>query len=719
MNTEIDKRHKKIIKELERIWDLMVFDPAQALSDTKEVEKQSEEASFLKGVNDSRFYRAWCYLYLSRFEEALAILSEQAILYENDQLSENNIKVLNALGVAYTNLGDSAKAFFYYSRSLKLSRKADLIDRELSVLNNLGTYYLNNNDYGKALTHYLELLEKSEIHDDSREFRAVVLSNAGSCYYELGEMKKAEQVYQKSLSLAREIKSRNSEASVLFNLGQIRDKIGQSEEAQHYLDRALQTCLDIGNKTLECSINLYLGERNQDIQFFEKALDLSSEINNKQSYLDSCVKLSNFHEKNENFTEAYRFLKEALRVEKELNNQATAKKIHNMELEYEIEKNRKNAEFFKSENRELKESLNWMTLLNQVTKETFSTLDTDSILSNVFKSINRLMDVTHFHIALHRTGENKIVAIKAYENGKEIEPFSFNDSPKESFAGWAIFHKREILVNDIEAEYEKYLDKLTVYGKKPLAKSILTVPVFLRDNEVGALAILSNNRNAYSEEHVQFLKSLATFLSIAIENARNYEKVIELNSIISREKDELEAANIKITELATHDNLTGLINRRVLFEILEASMKQARRRGEILAILFIDLDDFKPINDTYGHSMGDKVLKEVARRLQCSVRSTDSVSRIGGDEFLILLNPIKSRNEALFVCEKILANMGRVMNIDEENFSIDMSIGVSLFSGDSISAEQLIINADSAMYVVKKGNKKGIYFFSDSQEIGS
>ncbi|MBN2656579.1 MAG: diguanylate cyclase [Spirochaetales bacterium] len=710
MNTDTDKT-EAIRNELNRIWDSMIADPLRALDDSKEARKQSLQIGYGKGISDSLFYQAWCLIFLSRLKEAIEILSDLAEQFGKSPLDEDYIRVLNALGVAYHDLGDNSNAFFYYSKSLQLSREAGLIERELSVLNNMGGYYLSSENFEQALNHYLEIYEKAKSHNQSKELLSVVLSNAGNCYFKLGELDKAEQYFLESRSYAREIKSGISESEILFDLAQISDKKGKKTEAAAYIEQSLKLCREVDNKRLECEILLFSGEKNKDVASYEKALELSKEIDSKQYYMEACKKLSLFYEESAIYDKAHAFLKESFQIEKELNNLAAEKKFQNLEMEYEIERNRRNAELFKNENRELRESLNWMTLLNNITKEAFASLDTNSILSGIFENINRLMEVTHFHAVIHDKQAAELEVIKAYEDGRELEPFRFTDAPEKSFAGWTIAHRKVLLINDIEKEYKKYIEKRATYGKGPLAKSILTVPICFRNDEIGALAILSRHKNAYTEEHTQFLESLASFLSIAIDNARNYEKVNELNRIISREKEELETANRKIMELATHDNLTGLINRRVLFELLEASMEQARRRGEILAVLFIDLDDFKPINDNFGHDFGDKVLKEVADRLKRTVRTTDSVARIGGDEFLILLDPVKNKSEARRVSQKILKAVSETILIQGHEVEVGMSIGISTFPEEETTAEQLIINADSAMYTIKKGNKNGICFF--------
>lgn len=701
----------KVRKELDRIRDQMSADPSVGLEDSRKAEKESIELNYTQGIRESRLYQGWCLVYLSRLKEAIEILTDLSGQYGKDELSEDNIKVLNALGVAYNDLGDNTNAFYYYSRSLKLSREAGLIEREISVLNNMGGYYLDNKNYTKALNHYLELLEKARETDQSKELLSVVMSNTGNCYYYLGKYDEAESYFLESIELNKEIKSDVNESEILFSLAEIHFKKKDLEKTKDYVSKSLEIARRIDNKRLECEILLFLGETEDDISYYYQAHDLSKEIKTRYFYKESCQKLAEHFEKKGDFEKSLHYAKESFQTEKELNNMAAEKKFHNLEMEYEIERNRRNAEFFKSENLELKESLNWMTLLNKIARDTISSLDPKSIFNKVFRNINLLMDVTHFHVVYYNKENDNLEVVKAFVNGVEVPPFTFSADEYSSFAAWSIKNRQELLINDITNEFSNYVKKRASYGEGPDVNSSLTVPIFFRNDEIGALAILSYHKNAYSPEHVQLLKSLASFLSIAVDNSRNYEKVKELNKIILAEKEELEAANMRITELATHDNLTGLINRRVLYELLEAAMEQSRRRSETLAILFIDLDNFKPINDTWGHDRGDKVLIEIARRLKESVRSTDSVARIGGDEFLILLNPIKNRDEARRVAEKIIRTVSQPIKIIDTKVVMGMSIGISIYPEEDASAEQLIINADSAMYSVKKADKNGISFY--------
>jgi diguanylate cyclase (GGDEF)-like protein len=127
-----------------------------------------------------------------------------------------------------------------------------------------------------------------------------------------------------------------------------------------------------------------------------------------------------------------------------------------------------------------------------------------------------------------------------------------------------------------------------------------------------------------------------------------------------------------------------------------------------LAVLFLDLDKFKPVNDTYGHTVGDHLLQDVARRLTRFVRESDTVGRIGGDEFIILLEGIKENEDAAIVAGKILATLSEPYNLATVTLQIIPSIGVAVYPENGENANELILYADNAMYQIKKGRQKSV-----------
>jgi len=194
------------------------------------------------------------------------------------------------------------------------------------------------------------------------------------------------------------------------------------------------------------------------------------------------------------------------------------------------------------------------------------------------------------------------------------------------------------------------------------------------------------------------------------------EQLAEVNQALKEEvKDrgllEDELASVKEQgekdrHASLHDALTGLPNRALFLDRLEHGLAQAHRHRWNLAVLFLDLDDFKEINDTYGHEVGDAVLKTVADRLQEHCRSDDTVSRHGGDEFMYLLMAIRDEQDATLISRKFIDAIQAPFPILAEGQKIDLcvkaSIGISLFPKDGQSAEALIRKADAAMYEAKR-----------------
>jgi len=179
--------------------------------------------------------------------------------------------------------------------------------------------------------------------------------------------------------------------------------------------------------------------------------------------------------------------------------------------------------------------------------------------------------------------------------------------------------------------------------------------------------------------------------------------------------DRKQAEEIRERE-ALHDALTGLPNRRALFELLPKAIARSNRNKKAMAILFLDLDDFKVVNDTLGHDAGDSLLKEIARRLRDCVRQTDTAVRLSGDEFTVVLeNLIAGVDDARKVAEKLLASISSPVQIGTKVANVSVSIGVAMHFGDKeISPGDLLKSADTSMYKAKNSGKSSIWAHSDS-----
>ncbi len=171
------------------------------------------------------------------------------------------------------------------------------------------------------------------------------------------------------------------------------------------------------------------------------------------------------------------------------------------------------------------------------------------------------------------------------------------------------------------------------------------------------------------------------------------------------------AMSLRMSHLAQHDALTGLPNRLLLNDRLDRAIEAARRHGRSLAVLFMDVDRFKCINDSLGHVAGDQILQSVARRLVASVRGSDTVSRQGGDEFVVLLSEVACPEDAAFSAEKLLAALSVPHRIGKHELQVTASVGIAIFPGDGTEPAALLKKADLALLRAKARGRGNHQFF--------
>jgi diguanylate cyclase (GGDEF)-like protein len=192
--------------------------------------------------------------------------------------------------------------------------------------------------------------------------------------------------------------------------------------------------------------------------------------------------------------------------------------------------------------------------------------------------------------------------------------------------------------------------------------------------------------------------------------------VVTLERVVTARTESLEAANRQLRHLATHDALTGLPNRVLLDDRLAQAIVHSDRDGRQFALLMLDLDRFKLINDSLGHRAGDAVLNEVARRLNTVVRNIDTVARVGGDEFVLVISPAPERKDAEEIGGRANEALQMPMRIGGVDLHVSSSIGIAFYPADGATAESLLAHADAAMYSAKQRGRNNLQYFSASMD---
>ena len=254
--------------------------------------------------------------------------------------------------------------------------------------------------------------------------------------------------------------------------------------------------------------------------------------------------------------------------------------------------------------------------------------------------------------------------------------------------------------NDFEA-HERAINWIYDNSEKRTAKAAACLPLFGKNGIAGVILFMAGEKNTFTPEFIELLQRLVENLSFGLENFDRAE--------------EKKRAEDRVQYLATHDVLTGLPNRAMFTELLQQSVKLVRRDQRKCALLFIDLDGFKFVNDSLGHAAGDALLVQVAGRLRACLRESDVVARLGGDEFVAILNDVGGRERTSAVACKILDALAEPVDMADRQCCIGASIGIAICPDDGDDAELLIRNADEAMYEVKDGGKNDFRFFREGK----
>jgi diguanylate cyclase (GGDEF)-like protein len=268
-------------------------------------------------------------------------------------------------------------------------------------------------------------------------------------------------------------------------------------------------------------------------------------------------------------------------------------------------------------------------------------------------------------------------------------------------------------------------------------KSILCMPV-IKQGEMFAILYLENNitTDAFTPDRLQTLSLITTQIGVSIENARLYQsiekKVDERTRQLQDKSDLLNQANKEMAKeieqrklleeelrkLATTDYLTGLFIRRQLFELGEKEISRAKRNGAPLSLMILDIDHFKSVNDTYGHAIGDEVLKCFAMTFQESLRSVDIICRFGGEEFVAIL-PETDTDLALDVAERLRQNVeASILSVAGAGLRYTISIGLTGLRVSDTLVNQLINRADEALYLAKNSGRNRVILAPEAELSG-
>lgn len=326
-----------------------------------------------------------------------------------------------------------------------------------------------------------------------------------------------------------------------------------------------------------------------------------------------------------------------------------------------------------------------MDEVSTICRNIASNFDFKKMIKNLYEDIKRVVKLDILSIGICNEAVDFIERY-VYVEGKEVlELDSYTLSNRDTFGGYCLKNKRSILVGDVSKEYDLYAPEFIFKEDNPL--SYIYIPMEFRGKIRGFFSVQSYRKYNYNRDDVYKLRVITEYLAIAMENSKYYNEV---------------------KYMASHDYLTGLLNRKELIGIGQKEFQKFKSKTQILSVIIMDVDNFKKINDRYGHITGDQVIVSIGKIIMQNVRKSDYAGRCGGEEFIIIL-PKTTQKVAYEVAERIRKKIEKTeLMVYGYKVRVTSSFGVFEFCDDIKSFEQGSSKADKAMYMAKKTGKNKV-----------
>lgn len=334
----------------------------------------------------------------------------------------------------------------------------------------------------------------------------------------------------------------------------------------------------------------------------------------------------------------------------------------------------------------MRRTIEQIAAFNEIAKALTSTLELREVLKLVMDKVSELLRPTNWSLVLQDEKTGDLYFEVAVGTGAEkLKAIRFR--PGEGIAGAVFLDGIPKRVDDVAREptFSGRFDAASEFR----TSSVLAVPLRSRGRSLGVIELVHGpGRSGFSDEDLATAKAIADFAAIAIENARNFERV---------------------QELTITDEHTGLFNARHMRALMEREVSRARRFGRPLSLVFLDIDNFKKVNDTHGHLSGSALLREIGEVLVSSIRQVDSAFRYGGDEFAVLLIETDAHG-AKVVAERIRDAFESKPFLERRGLTLALtaSLGIATYPDDATSVNDLLQAADEAMYRAKRSGKNAV-----------
>jgi diguanylate cyclase (GGDEF)-like protein len=342
----------------------------------------------------------------------------------------------------------------------------------------------------------------------------------------------------------------------------------------------------------------------------------------------------------------------------------------------------------------LNRRLNELLSIRKASLHLTMNLSLDSVLEAILESAMELVSADDTHVFLYEHGVLSFAAA-LFDGHQQKEPFM---DPRPQGITYKVAKEGNLIaVNDALTD--------PIFEGRRWEGSIISLPLKIGNQVLGVMNVALKRAHTFTDNEIRALEFLGDQASIAIQNAKLYEQAQQ--EITDRKK-----AEKAIKHLANHDALTGLPNRRLFNERILLEISRAERNSQKIGVMLFDLDQLKTVNDSFGHNIGDLLLQAVAQRLLGLLRKSDTVARMGGDEFLLILPDMNKPQDAFLTAERILSALSSPYLLEGYEVNITTSIGIAVFPDDGDDPDSLIKKADIAMYKAKEKGGDTFHLFT-------
>ena len=637
------------------------------------------------------------------YESAFRALSEARHLHEKLDMEENSLQDQLGIGVIYGMSEQPEAAFETFLMVRDRARDGDYPVVEEAADIRMGRICFDQGRYEEGLG-FIDAALRLVGATGNRSHEADALKERGRIRLHQGHLEAAALDLEDAREICIELNGREG-FDLLISLGDLYTRDGRYDKAREALDDAYDHCR---NRTVphgEAMALFHLGNLLEitegsmaAVEYWTRCYEKTDSTVLRHLKIKSGEKLVDHYRRAGETDQALAFLEDIRRIEGILRDERLhhtisvydqSMRIDDLEQEMRSWRRRSGElEKIRSDREEAIRELKTITLIGE---KITASLDPDKIVQLLYDSLSQLVTIDGLLIAFFDESNADLDIRYIIENGSYLEPVRIPVRPERSLTSWVVHNDADLIINSREEalRYTKAIHHLD--GTAYKSESFLLVRLRIEGRIIGVISVQAVQKNRYRASHLQVLQALASFIAIAMTNSSAHQSLV--------------AANEKIAHMATHDPLTGLPNRAHILTRLGNELDRCRRYESSLAVLFIDLDGFKEINDSYGHRAGDEMLIAIAGRLRTGIRATDATGRLAGDEFLVILTDDCTAEKGILLAEQIRKNLSERVDFEGNSLKVTASIGLAVYPDDAGDAGDLVNAADQAMYRAKASGK--------------